>query len=128
MTRKKKTVLPAVTNSDWRDKIHFVEFSYDEEVEIQEWYSDKSPNWTDCLAEMLDSQWAVKISPPKGGDDWFITGQFRGSGEDWDGHSFTVRYPDCETAAVILYYYVTIILIRSGFDEAQRGKGRAWLG
>lgn len=127
MARQKKNGQPVTQEPDWRTKIHFVEFSYEEEVEIQEWYSDKSPNWTDCLAEMLDSQWAVKISPPKGGDDWFVTGQFRGSGEPWDNHSFTIRYPDCETATVILYYYVTVILIRSGLAESQWGKGRAWL-
>ena len=127
MARQKKASSSVTTKSDWRDKVHFVEFSYEEETEIQEWYSDKSPNWADCLAEMLDSQWAVKISPPKGGDDWFVTGQFRGSGEAWDGHSFTIRYPDCETATVILYYYVKVILIRSGFDEALRSASRAWL-
>lgn len=128
MARKKLDPKGTVKEVDWRDKIHFVEFSYEEEIEIQGWYSDKSPVWTDCLAEMLDSQWAVKISPPKDGDDWFVTGQFRGSGEAWDGHSFTVRYPDCETATVILYYYIKVILIRSGFDKPQWGKGRAWLG
>lgn len=125
---RKKTKSPASSaNGDWRDKVHFVDFSIEDEASIKEWYDANSPVWFTCLEQLFDDQWAIKVSPPKGGDDWFITGQFRGSGEAYDGHSFTVRYPDMETGVVLLFYVITAMLEEGQFDQVLDNKSRAWL-
>jgi hypothetical protein len=125
---RKKRGSDSKENFDWRDKIHFVEFSLEEEIDIKEWYDSNSPVWVSCLEQLFDDEWAVKVSPPKGGDDWYVSGQFRGQGKNYDGHTFTVRYPDMEQAVILLFYVLTAMLEDGKMDQVLDSKARAWLG
>lgn len=128
MARKKPQRSPGLDGTDWRSKIHFVDFSVDDEIAIKEWYDANVPVWNTCLEQLFDDGWAVKISPPKNGDDWFVSGSFRGQGENYDGHTFTVRYPDMETGVILLFYVVTAMLRDGQMDQVLDSKSRAWLG
>ena len=128
MPRQKKSRSGSLSESkSWKDLVHFVEFSLDDELKIKDWYDANGPVWDTCLEQLFDEGWAVKISPPKNGDDWFVTSQFRGSGEAYDGHSFTVRYPDMETGVILIYWVITAMLKDGQMDQVLDTKPRAWL-
>lgn len=111
----------------WKEKVHYVEFSVEDEVSCQDWAKSQRPGWADCLDEMLDSEWAVKITPPKDEGDWFVTGQKKSSSDELDGHSFTVKYPDKAGAVVLLYWVITSMLKDGRLDQVIKSKSRAWL-
>jgi len=116
------------TDIDWRSKVHFVEFSFEEENDIKVWRDATSPDWVTCLEQLFDDGWSVKVSPPGQGDDWFVTGQYRPTGEVYSGHSFTVKYPDLEASVMLLFYVITAMLADGKMDGLLHTKNRAWLG
>lgn len=127
MPRKSSRSSEVKSNEDWRTKIHFVDFSVEEEDTIKLWYEANSPQWQDCFEQMVDSGWAVKISPPAKGDDWYATAQCRDDKVAYSGHSFTVRYPDYTMAIVLLFYVTDAMLPNGHLDLVIEPKGRAWL-
>lgn len=117
----------SVDGTSWKDRIHRVDFSVNEEFEITEWYHGLTVEWYEIIEELVDSGWAVKVTPPSGNDNYWVTASCKVKKHSYDGHSFTVAYPDFATAIILIYYVVTIMLDQQGREFGSVGGSRAWL-
>lgn len=111
----------------WQDKLHLVEFSFEDEEQIHRWYEREKPDTWPIFSEMLDSGWSVRVSPPKQGDDYWCTATAKSVEKSLDGHSFSIRYPDMETAVILCGYVVLVMIPDNQLDQLVQPKSRAWL-
>ncbi len=114
-------------NSSWRDKLHTVNLSRDEEKEVAIWYADQDRDAWTCVEEMIDDFWSVRITPPGGGDDFWASASCRDSKSELDGHTFSVHYPDVDTVVILLYYVVNVMLKRGDHDIFTEISPKDWL-
>lgn len=114
--------------SDWRDKFHNIQFSFDDEVVIQEWYATNKPNYVTCLEELLDNGWSVKITPPSRGDAYWCSVTCKDAKSPYHEHTFSVKYPDLSAAVVLAFYVVEVMLERGEFSTLVQSNGNRWLG
>lgn len=91
----------------WQDRMHNIDFSYADELEVQAWYDTASPVWHLCLEELVSEGWSVRITPPVTGDDYWVTGTGKATDVVYLEHSYIIRYPDFEMAILLLYYVVS---------------------
>lgn len=117
----------ALDGSSWKDKVHRVDFSPNEEHEIAEWYHSLTIEWYTIVEQLVDSGWAVKITPPSSNDNYWVTASCKVRKHHYDGHSFSVVYPDFATAIILIYYVITIMVETQGREFGSAGGSRAWL-
>lgn len=91
----------------WQDRMHNIDFSYSDEVEAQGWYDAVKPLWSACVEELVEDGWSVRITPPTQGDDYWVSCTGKSVENRYLDHSYIVRYPDLETAVVLMYYVIT---------------------
>ncbi len=114
-------------NSNWRDRLHTVNISRDEEVEIIAWYEKKEPDpWT-CIEELIDNLWSVRVTPPGSGDDFWASASCRDSKSSLDGHTFSVHYPDAAVVVALLFYVITVMLERGDHDIMADISAKDWI-
>lgn len=113
--------------SSWKDRLHLIDFSRDEEDEIKEWYSKNTVPWQTMYEELLDSGCSVKATPPSRQDDYWVSITVKDSGSDWYEHTFTIRYPDFISAMTIAYYFFTVHLVEGRYQTERGGGSRDWL-
>lgn len=108
MARKSKNTIVFENGGkgDWRDRVHHISLTRNDENEAAEWWNLQTKDWGTLFEELLDSYWAIKISPPARTDDYWVSLSRRRDGDQWDGHTFIVRYPGFEGAIVLAYYVV----------------------
>lgn len=111
----------------WKDNLHTVDFSLEEEMDIQAWESKTKPSPWFLLQELVDDGWSIRITPPKNGDDYWCTGTAKSVEKSLDGHSFSVRYPDMETTIILLGYVIKVQLEDGQLDQIITPKSRDWL-
>lgn len=124
---RKKTSAGESVGQGWRDKLHLIEFSFEDELDVKEWVTSMKPEASLLLEELVDSGWSVRISPPKSGDDYWCTATAKSIGEGLDGHSFSVKYPDFETAIILCGYAIQCMVIPGKFTVDAPRSSRAWL-
>lgn len=114
-------------NSSWRDKLHTVNLSFEEEMQIAAWYAKNEPDpWT-CIEELTDDLWSIRVTPPGSGDDFWASASCRDSKSEFEGHTFSVHYPDAAAAVALLYYVVTVKLKRGDHDLLEEMGTKDWM-
>lgn len=129
MPRKtvKKPQLQGSNDGSWRDRTHRVDFSLADEFEIQQWYEGGSHDARDCLWELVDSGWSVKVTPPQSNDDYWVSLGDRRSASETKGHTFTIRYPDMDLAIIIAYYVANVWIEERYLAEGITGNSKGFL-
>jgi hypothetical protein len=92
----------------WQDRLHTIAFSYSEEGEIAAWYATQDRTPFMCFEELVDSGWSVKVTPPGSGDDYWVSVTGKHTGSEYDGQTYTVRYPGLNEAMLLAYYVITV--------------------
>lgn len=113
--------------SEWKERLHRVDFSLEDELAAQEWATANKPAWDTCLEELVDNAWSVRVSPPTSGDDYWVSATCKDEKADYGGHTFSVVYPDYQTGTILLFWYITSQLEPGLGGDFSAGKTRAWL-
>lgn len=116
-----------MAGKSWRDNLHWLNFSYDDEIEIRKWVNNTSPDWSSCLAELVDSEWSVRITPPTRGDDYTVSCTYKGKRAELKDQTYIASYPDFEGSVLIAYWAITILLEDRGALKTNELTTRAWL-
>ena len=111
----------------WRDKIHSVDLSRNDEAEIVSWLLESTPQWQSKFAEILDSGYALKISPPGKGNDYWFSATCRVEKDPWYGHTFTVKYPDLEMGLLYITFVLQVWLERGQLDQYLGNEDEDWI-
>lgn len=111
----------------WKDRLHTVDFSYEDELAVKRWLDEKKPEPYVLLEELLDNGWSVRISPPISGDDYWCTATAKSVEKSIDGHSFSVKYPDMRTSVLLCGYVILVMLPTSELDSMIEPRSREWL-
>lgn len=111
----------------WKDRIHTVFFSYQEEDEIKEWFTRSNVTWHVCLSELIDDGYSVKVSPPASGDDYWVSVTLKKDMGTWTGHTFSIRYPDFEQSVIIMYWFCKCYLVEGRYQMNGDTTSRSFL-
>jgi len=102
--KSKKPVI--AKQSDWRDRMHYVNLSYNEELEIREWLSGREGNQLDYLDEMIEDGWGVKMTPRKDGRGITTSVTCNDSDHALDGHTYMLTYGSVRVGIMVAYWLV----------------------
>jgi hypothetical protein len=111
----------------WKDRLHVVDFSYEDELIIADWYESSKPEPYTCLEELLDGDWSIRVTPPSNGNDFWCSATYKGEGRAYSGHTYTVKYPDCGTVIILVYYVVYTMLEDGRLNASMSVRSKAWL-
>jgi hypothetical protein len=110
MPRQRKPKIEAT--QDWKDKIHYVNLSYQQELEIKEWLSQRKGQPIDYLDEIIDDRWAIKFTNRKDGRGITTSVTCNDDDHELAGHTWTMTYGSFKVGILIAYW-----LVREYLDE-----------
>lgn len=108
MPRRKKTV-PENAN-DWRDKMHYINLSYNDELEVKEWLIAQKAEPSSMLDELLDDLWSVKLTNRQDGRGVTTSVTCRDPESELLDHTYIMTYPSYKVGLMVSYWLVRVRL------------------